>query len=99
MESHDYRIYYVNIDLRHQHGTSAAESQTSLSGDERGETSAFRRLTNFMSEKYTYKHALISTLSQLQGRFYNTFHFIIIVIYLFIYLFIMIFCSVQGMNA
>ena len=30
MEPHDYRIYFVNIDLRHQHGISVAESQTSL---------------------------------------------------------------------
>ena len=39
----------LNIDLRHQYGISLAESndppcETSLSGDERGETSAFRRL-------------------------------------------------------
>ena len=27
---HDYRIYYVNIDLRHQYGISVAESQTFL---------------------------------------------------------------------
>ena len=30
LESYDYRIYYVNIDLRHQYGISAAESQTFL---------------------------------------------------------------------
>ena len=30
MEPHDYRIYYVNIDLRHQYGISVAESQTFL---------------------------------------------------------------------
>ena len=30
LEPHDYRNYYVNIDLRHQHGISAAESQTFL---------------------------------------------------------------------
>ena len=29
-EPHDYRIHYVNIDLRHQYGISAAESQTFL---------------------------------------------------------------------
>ena len=28
MEPHDYRIYYVNIDLLHQYGISVAESQT-----------------------------------------------------------------------
>ena len=28
LETHDYRIYYVNIDLRHQYGISVAESQT-----------------------------------------------------------------------
>ena len=27
---HDYQIYYVNIDLRHQHGISVTESQTFL---------------------------------------------------------------------
>ena len=46
LEPHDYRIYYVNIDLRHQYGISVAESQTflrakSLSGEERGETDVF----------------------------------------------------------
>ena len=30
LEPNDYRIYYVNIDLRHQYGISAAESQTFL---------------------------------------------------------------------
>ena len=30
LEPHDYRIYYVNIDLRHQYGISIAESQTFL---------------------------------------------------------------------
>ena len=30
LDPHDYRIYYVNIDLRHQYGISAAESQTFL---------------------------------------------------------------------
>ena len=30
LEPHDYRIYYINIDLRHQYGISAAESQTFL---------------------------------------------------------------------
>ena len=30
LEPHDYRIYYVNIDLLHQYGISAAESQTFL---------------------------------------------------------------------
>ena len=30
LEPHDYRIYYVNIDLRHQYGISVAESQTFL---------------------------------------------------------------------
>ena len=50
LEPHDYRIYYVNIDLRHQYGISVTELQTFLlakrpiSGDERGETSAVRRL-------------------------------------------------------
>ena len=47
MEPHDYRTYYVNNDLRHQYGISAAEvlpRETSLSGDERGKTFAVRRL-------------------------------------------------------
>ena len=30
LEPHDYRIYYVNIDLRHQYGIYVAESQTFL---------------------------------------------------------------------
>ena len=30
LEPHDYRIYYVNIDLRHQYGISVAEAQTFL---------------------------------------------------------------------
>ena len=28
LEPHDYRIFYVNIDLRHQYGISAAELRT-----------------------------------------------------------------------
>ena len=44
LEPHD----YVNIDLHHQYGFSVAEyvppRETSLSGDERGETSVARRL-------------------------------------------------------
>ena len=30
LEPHDYRIYYVNIDLRHRYGNSVAGSQTFL---------------------------------------------------------------------
>ena len=30
LKPRDYRIYYVNIDLRHQYGISVAESQTFL---------------------------------------------------------------------
>ena len=30
LETHDYRIFYVNIDLGHQYGISVAESQTFL---------------------------------------------------------------------
>ena len=42
LELHLYRIYYVNIDLRHQYGVSVAEAQTSLpSGKKRGETAVF----------------------------------------------------------
>ena len=36
LEPHDYRIFYVNVDLRHQYGISAAELQT-----ERGEMDVF----------------------------------------------------------
>ena len=44
--THDYWIYYANIDLCHQHGISVTESQTFLcterpSGEERGETDVF----------------------------------------------------------
>ena len=31
LEPHDYWIYYVNIDLRHQYGISVSESQTFIS--------------------------------------------------------------------
>ena len=47
LEPHDYRIYYVNIDLRHQYRISVAESQTFLlvkrhqQREERGETDVF----------------------------------------------------------
>ena len=30
LEPQDYRVYYVNIDLRHQYGISVAEAQASL---------------------------------------------------------------------
>ena len=30
LEPHDCRIYYLNIDLRHEYGISVAESQTFL---------------------------------------------------------------------
>ena len=46
MEPHNYRIYYINIDLRHQYGISVTESQKFLranvpNGEERGETYVF----------------------------------------------------------
>ena len=46
VEPHDYRVYYVNIDLHHQHGISVAESQMFLhakrpSIEERGEMDVF----------------------------------------------------------
>ena len=46
LEPHDYRVYYVNIDLRHQYGISVAESQMFLrvkspSIEERGEMDVF----------------------------------------------------------
>ena len=41
----EYRIYYVDIDLRHQHGISVAEFLLAeFPGDERGETFAVRSL-------------------------------------------------------
>ena len=44
---HDYQIYYANIDLRHQHGISFAESQTFLRakcprGEGQGEMAVFK---------------------------------------------------------
>ena len=49
LEPHDYRIYYVNIDLRHQYGISVAESQTFLrakrpQGGRARRNGCFRRL-------------------------------------------------------
>ena len=43
---HDYRIYYVNIDLRHQYGISVVEVQTFLLakrslGEKQEETAVF----------------------------------------------------------
>ena len=51
LEPHDYRIYYVNIDLRHQYGISAAESQMFLlakrpGSEERGEMDVFAGLSH-----------------------------------------------------
>ena len=43
MKPHDHRIYRVNIDLRHQYGTSDAESQTFLLA---GETAVFKGYYN-----------------------------------------------------
>ena len=46
LEPHDYRIYYINIDLRHQYGISVAELQMFLRAkcpqrEEQGETVVF----------------------------------------------------------
>ena len=48
LEPHDYRIYYVNIDLRHKYGISAvllscrrSSARNVPSGEEQGETDAF----------------------------------------------------------
>ena len=43
LEPHDYQIYYVNIDLRHQYGISVAELQTFLRAKrpQRGITDVF----------------------------------------------------------
>ena len=66
LEPHDYRIYYVNIDLRHQYGISAAESQTFLLAKRPRRRRArrngcFRRLGffNFKAFKSTNNHMLI----------------------------------------
>ena len=54
VEAHNYWVYYVNIDLRHQYGIFAAETQTFLrakrlhaSGAERGETAVFAGYVGF----------------------------------------------------
>ena len=47
MEPHNYQIYYVNVDIRHQYGISLADSQTFgssrnvPSGEEGEETAVF----------------------------------------------------------
>ena len=47
MEPHNYQIYYVNVDIRHQYGISLADSQTfgssrnAPSGEEGEETAVF----------------------------------------------------------
>ena len=52
LEPHDYRIYYVNIDLHHQYGIAAAESQMFLRAKRphlrlTRRKGSFRRLTLF----------------------------------------------------
>ena len=52
LEPHNYRIYYVNIELRHQYGIAVAESQTFLraKGSQRRRArrnGCFRRLILF----------------------------------------------------
>ena len=47
---HDYQVYYVNIDLRHQYGISAAESQTKTSTAAKSE------------EKRMFSQAFLSTV-------------------------------------
>ena len=56
LEPHDYQFYYVNIDLRHQYGISAAESQTFLRAKlpqrlRARRNGCFRRLGKFMQTK------------------------------------------------
>ena len=56
LEPHDYRIYYVNTDLRHQYGISAAETQTFLRGKRpqrrrAGRNGCFRRLHGIQNPK------------------------------------------------
>ena len=52
LEAHDYQIYYVNNNLHHQYGISAADEQMSLflanvpRGERSKERSLFSRLWN-----------------------------------------------------
>ena len=75
MEPHDYRIYYVNIDLRHQYGISVAESQRFLHAkrsqwQRARRNGCFRRLTH--SGVYyvyvTYDVAFHSAYVRLNGN-------------------------------
>ena len=59
MEPHEYRIYYVNIDLRHHYGISVAESQTFLLSKrpQRGgarRNGCFRRVISHIKITETY---------------------------------------------
>ena len=54
VEPHNYQIYHVKIDVRHQDGIFASETQTFLrakrphaSGEERGETAVFAGYVGF----------------------------------------------------
>ena len=65
VKAHNYRIYYISIDLRHQYGIFAAETQTYLrakrphaSGEERGETAALAGYTNCISAAVTFRYFL-----------------------------------------
>ena len=81
MEPHDYRIYYVNIDLRHQYGISVAESQTFDSSsrnvpfrEERGETAvsqptSAKEFYHLQRAKFTRGIFLLRVLSN-HERFY-----------------------------
>ena len=56
LEPHDYQIYYVNIDLRHQYGISVAESQTFLWGKRPlAATSEEKRMFSQASNACTWK--------------------------------------------
>ena len=60
LEPHDYRIYFVNIDLRHQYGISVAEWQTSLhtkhpSGEKHRANGCFCRLLLYLNLAFLYE--------------------------------------------
>ena len=69
LESHDYPIYYVNIDLRHQYGIFATESQTFLRAKRPKRRRArrnecFGRLILVLTNLNSYMYLQISRLSQ-----------------------------------
>ena len=75
LELHDYRIYYVNIGLRHQYGISVAESQTFLLA-KRPQRRRARRNGCFRRLKKQWKirtsARTISTLLKISGSLKTT---------------------------